>query len=176
MVAAVAVQNVDGVDLVEEVLLGVGTVGLGHAGIKAGAQESGETGLLKLLLVGPLPGVVKVSGEPLLLAALLIDRTPLGIVDVLGLVVGGVHVVHAAGQAGVHDGQVLIGQGDVHDQVGLHLLDEGDDLIDVIGVHLLGGDLRLGLALQLSLHGVALGLGAAGDADLLKTSLFWQHL
>ena len=35
VVAAVAVQNVDGVDLVEQVLLGIGAVGLRHAGSKA---------------------------------------------------------------------------------------------------------------------------------------------
>ena len=168
MVAAVAVQDVDGVDGVKLVLLGVGAVGLGHAGVEAAAQQSGEAGLLKLLPVGPLPGVVEVGRESLLLAALLIGGLPLGLLDVLGLVVGGVHVVDAALQAGVHDGQVLVGQGNVHHQVGLVVLDEGHHFLHLVGVHLGGGDLGGGLSFQLSGQLVTLGLGAAGDAQLGK--------
>ena len=110
MIAAVAVQNVDGVNGVELMLFGVGTVSLSHARVKAAAQQSSQAGFLKLFGIGPLPAVVKVSGEAGFLAALLIDGTPFGVVGVLGLIVGGVHVVDAAGKAGVHDGQVLIGQ------------------------------------------------------------------
>ena len=47
---------------------------------------------------------------------------------VLRLIVGGVHIVDAAGKTRVHDGQVLIRQGDVHDQVRLVGLDEGKDV------------------------------------------------
>ncbi len=93
VVAAVAVQNVDGVDGVELVLLGVGAVSLGHARVKAAAQQGGQAGFLKLLGVGPLPAVIKVGGETGLLAALLVDGAPLRVVGVLRLVVGGVHIV-----------------------------------------------------------------------------------
>ena len=168
MVAAVAVQDVDGVDGVELVLLGVGAVGLSHAGIKAAAQQGGESGLLELLPVGPLPGVVEVGRESLLLAALLIGGLPL--LNVLGLVVGGVHVIDAALQAGVHDGQILVGQGDVHHQVGLAALNEGDHFFHLVGVHLGSGDLGGSLARQLGGQLVTLGLGAAGDAQ------FGEHL
>ena len=85
---------------------------------------------------------------------------------VVRLVVGGVHVVDVAGKAGIHNGQVLIGQGDVHDQVRLVGLDEGDDLFGLVGVHLGGGDLGGGLGGQLGGQLVTLCLGAAGDADL----------
>ena len=166
MVAAVAVQNVDGVDGIELVLLGVGTVSLGHARVEAAAQQGGQAGFLELLGVGPLPAVIKVGRETGLLAALLVDGAPLGVVGVLRLVVGGIHVVDAAGKAGVHDGQVLIGQGDVHYEVGLIRLDEGNDLFHLVGVHLCGGDLGGGLGSQLCSQLVALGLGTAGDADL----------
>ena len=166
MVAAVAVQNIDGVDGVKLVLLGVGAVGLGHARVKAAAQQGDEARLLKLLPVGPLPGVVEVGGKALLLAALLVDGLPLRLLDVLGLVVGGVHIVDAARQAGVHDGQVLIGQGDIHHQVRLVALDEGDHLVHLVGIHLGGGDLGGGLAGKVGGQLVALGLGAAGDAQL----------
>ena len=166
VVAAVAVEDVDGVDGVELVLLGVGAVSLGHARVEAAAQQGGEAGFLKLFGVGPLPAVVEVGGEACLLAALLIDGTPLGVVGVFRLVVGGVHVVDAAGEAGVHDGQILIGQGNVHHEVGLIALDEGDDLVHMVGIHLCGGDVGGGLGGKFCGQLVALGLGAAGDADV----------
>ena len=168
VVTAVAVQDVDGVNGVELVLLGVGTVGLGDARVKAAAQQGSQAGFLELLGVGPLPAVIKVGRETGLLAALLVDGAPFGVIGVLRLVVGGVHVVDAAGKAGVHDGQVLIGQGDVHHEVGLVSLDEGDHLLSLVGVHLSGGDFSRGLGGQLCSQLVALCLGAAGNADLGK--------
>ena len=166
VVAAVAVEDVDGVDGVELVLLGVGAVSLGHTRIEAAAQQRGQAGFLKLFGIGPLPAVIEVGRETGLLAALLVDGAPLRVVRVLRLVVGGVHVVDTAGQAGVHDGQILIGQGDVHHEVGLVALDEGDHFVHLVGVHLGGGDLGGSLGGQFSRELVALGLGAAGDADL----------
>ena len=168
VVAAVAVQNIDGVDLVKQMFLRIRTVRLGDARIEARAQQRGQAGLFKLLLVVPLVGVVKISREALLLAALLIPRTPCGIVQVFGLVVCRIHIIDAAGQAGVHDGQILIGQGDVHDQIGLYVVDERNQFIYLVGIDLTGGDLGLGGALELFLERVALGLGAACDADFLK--------
>ena len=88
------------------------------------------------------------------------------VIGVLGLVVGGVHVVDAAGKAGVHDGQILIGQGNVHDKVRLVGVDEVAELLHIIGIDLRGGDFGLGVRGQLGSEGIALGLGAAGDAQL----------
>ena len=166
VVAAVAVQDVDGVDGVELVLLGVGAVGLGDAGVKAAAEQGGKARLLKALLVGPLPAVVEVRGEAGLLAARLVDRAPGGVAYVLRLVVGGVQIVDAACKAGLHDGQVLVGQGDVHHQVRAVAADEVDDLLHVVGVDLGGGDAGRGLARKLRGEAVALGLCAAGDAQV----------
>ena len=105
VVAAVAVQDINGVDGVELVLFGVGAVSLGHARVKAAAQQSGQAGLLELFCIGPLPAVIKVGGEAGLLAALLVNSAPGGIVGILRLVVGGIHIVDTALQAGIHDGQ-----------------------------------------------------------------------
>ena len=73
--------------------------------------------LLEALLVGPLPLVLELG-------------------DVARLVVGGVEVVHAGLEAGVHQRQVLVGQGDVDQQVGLDALEQRDRLGDVVGVDL----------------------------------------
>ena len=156
VVAAVAVQNVDGVDGIELVLFGVGAVRLGHTRVKAAAQQGGQTGFLELFGVGPLPAVIKVGREAGFLAALLVDGAPLRVVGVLGLIVGGVHVVDAAGKAGVHDGQILIRQGDVHHEIRLVSLDQGDDLFHLVCVHLCGGDLGGGGGSQLGSQLIAL--------------------
>ena len=103
-----------------------------------------------------------------LLAALLVDGTPRGVVGVFRLVVGSVHIVYAAGQAGVHDGQILIRQGDIHNEVRLVAVDEVAQLLDVVGIDLRGGDFGPGGGGQLGGQRVALGFGAAGDAQLGK--------
>ena len=67
-------------------------------------------------------------------------------------------------------------QGDVHDQIGLYVVDERNQFIYLVGIDLAGGDLGLSGALELFLERVALGLGAACMQISSKTSLFWQHL
>ena len=168
VVAAVAVEDVDGVDFIEQMLLCVSAVRLRYARIEAGAEQRGQTGLLELLLVRPLPRVVKVRGKALVLAALLVDGAPLRIVGVLRLVVCGVHVVDAALEARIHNGQILIRQSDIHDDVRLVLVDERAQLVHVVRVHLCGADFGRCRAVELLLDGVALALGAGRDHDLLK--------
>ena len=61
VVAAVAVENVDGVDLVEEVLLCVGAEDVGHAWVEAGAEQPHDAGGFEALSVGPLPLVFELG-------------------------------------------------------------------------------------------------------------------
>ena len=168
VVAAVAVEDVDGLDRVEQMLLSVRAEHLRHARVEARTEQRGQARLLELLLVVPLPRVVEQRGEALLFAPLLVPRLPDGIVEIFGLVVGGVHIVDAAFEAGVHDRQVLIGKSDVHHEVGLDLANERDERVKVVRVHLGGGYLCRGLAFELRRQVVALGLGAAGDDYLAE--------
>ena len=55
MVTAVAVQDIDGVDLIEIVLQSISSEYAGYARIKTGTQDSGNSGLLVLILISPLP-------------------------------------------------------------------------------------------------------------------------
>ena len=70
MIAAVAVEDVDGVDLVKIVLLGIGNEHGRDTRVKAGAEQARQAGLAEALVIGPLPRIVKVGGEAQLLAAL----------------------------------------------------------------------------------------------------------
>ena len=123
MVAAVAVENIDFLDGVELVLESVGAVGLRDTRVKTGTEQCRKAGLFKLFFISPLPAVVEVGAEALFLAAFVVDLAPLGVVNVFGLVVRRVHVIHATFEAGVHDGEVLVRKRDVHHQVGLVFLD-----------------------------------------------------
>ena len=130
------------------VLGGVCGEDAGHAGVKAAAEDGAESGLLKALAVGPLPGVLKVG-------------------LVLRLVVGGVEIVAAAGQTGIHDGQVLIGQGEVHHEFRLEIVEERLQLFHIVGIHLGGLDVHLVSGTVDGIHdGVAFLLAAAGNHEV----------
>ena len=61
---------------------------------------------------------------------------------VLRLIVGGVQIGTTAGQTGVHDGQVLVGQGEVDDQIGLVFVEQRLQLFHVVGIYLCGLDVH----------------------------------
>jgi hypothetical protein len=143
VVATVDVDDVERADLVEVVLGQVGGEDVGRTGIEAGAEQRHQPGLLEPLLVDPLPLVLELRG-------------------VRWLVVGGVEVVHAGLEAGVHDGQVLVGQRDVDDQFRLHVAHQRNQLRHVVGVDPGGGDWPLDLRGDL----LALGLVAARQHDI----------
>ena len=168
MVAAVAVEDVDGVDAVKLVLRRICAVRLGHARVEAAAEQRGETGVLKLLLVRPLPAVVEVGRETGFLAALLVDRTPLRIIGVLRLIVCRIHVVDTTCEAGIHDGEVLVRKRDVHHEIRLVAADQRAELLHVIGIDLCRRDLRLRRRCELLREGITLRLGTAGNAELRK--------
>ena len=123
VVAAVDVDDVERVDLVEVVLERPGGEHVGHAGVETRAEQRGEPGFFKALLIRPLPGILELR-------------------DVLRLVVRGVHVVATRGQAGVHEVQILIGQGHVDEQFRAGLADQRGGFRRIVGIHLGGGDGR----------------------------------
>ena len=143
MAAGVGVDDVEGVDFVELVLVQPGGVDIGHAGVEAAAQQRHDAALAETILVGPLPLVLELG---------LVQR----------LVIGGVQVVDARGEAGVHDVQVLVGQRDIDHHLGLHALDQRHHARHVVGIHLRGVDRPRDLRRDLA----ALLLGAAGERDL----------
>ena len=57
-----------------------------------------------------------------------------------GFVVGRVEIVHPSGQTGVHDREVLVGQGEVEHQGRFVFVDQGDGLRHVVGIHPVGAD------------------------------------
>ena len=124
VVAVIAVDDVDFADLVEQLFLGVGAVDVRLAGIEAAAQDRHDALFGELVVIGPLPLVSELG-------------------FVARLVVGGIHVMHAGFQAGVHDRQVLIWQGHVDYEVRLSLVDQRHGFSDVVGIHLMNFDRRL---------------------------------
>ncbi len=123
MAAVVAVDDVDGLDGVEQELLRVGAVDVRLARVEAAAKDRHDALVLVAVLILPLPGVLELG-------------------EIARLVVGGVEVVHARFQARVHDRQILVGKRHVDHEVGLDLVDQGDRLGDIVGINLADLDRR----------------------------------
>ena len=149
MVTAVAVQNVDIIDFVEVVLLGISTKYASYAGVKAAAQQSRDASLFETFPISPLPLVLKLC-------------------RIFRLIVRSVHIIRFGGKTSVHNGQILIGKCHIDHNVRLFLFNQSDQLVYIIGIHLCRGDLGSRLVLQFFLELVTLGLGTAGNADLCK--------
>ena len=154
VVAAVDVDDVERVDLVEVVLERPGGENIGDAGVKTGAEQRGEAGFFETFLVFPLPRVFELG-------------------DVLGLVVGGVEVIDAGFKAGVHEGEVLVRQGDVDQQGGSRFTDELGSFCGVVGIDLKGGDVASEALFDRGGDGLALRDGAGGEGDLAED--FGEH-
>ena len=148
VVTCIAVDDVEVLNLVEMVLGGIGGVDAAHARVEATTEDGAQAGLLESLLVGPLPRVLEVG---------LVFR----------LIVGGVEIVASAGEACLHDGEVLIGEGEVDYQQGFVVAEERFELFHIVGVYLCRLDVERVAGLMDGLHDVvALLLGAAGNHHL----------
>ncbi len=94
MITAVAIDDVE-ILHVREVMLGsIGGEDTRYTRIETTTKDSSETCVLEAFLISPLPGVFEMS-------------------HILGLIVGGVEIVDSADQAGIHNGEILIGEGDI---------------------------------------------------------------
>ena len=150
VIAGVAVEDVHRVDAIEVVLTGVGGEDVGYTRVETGTEQGREPGLFESVLIGPLPFVFELG---------LIRR----------LVVGGVEIVDPGFQAGVHDGQILVGQGHVDHHLGFDLADQCDQFRHIVSVDL--GGLNP-VATDLGSDLLALGEGAAGQPDVAED--LWQ--
>ena len=144
VVAGVAVYDVEILNLVEVVLSCVSGEDACNARVEAAAENSCQTSLLEALLVSPLPRVLEVS-------------------LVLRFVVGGVEVRASASQTSLHDGEVLIGQGEVDDQFRLVVVEESLELLYIVSVHLSGLDVGVADCLD---YAVTLRLCAACNHEV----------
>ncbi len=119
MIAAVDIDNVQGVDFIEVVLGDVGGKHIGGAWIETGAQQRHQPRLFKFVLIGPLPAVLELGG---------IQR----------LVVGGIHIIDARFQTGIHNGQILIGQRHIDHQIRFDAIDQRHQFRHVVRIYLGG--------------------------------------
>ena len=90
--------------------------------------------------------------------------------DIERLVVRRVHVVASGKQAGIHQIEVLVGEGDVDEQLGAGLANQCGGFLGVIGVHLGGGDHATGAHFDFGGDRVTLRERSRGEGD------FPEHL
>ena len=95
-----------------------------HSRVKATTQDGCQTGLLKTLLVSPLPAVFEMC-------------------HVLRLIVSSVQVIHTCLQTGFHNGQVLIRKCHIDDNLRLELIEQSHQFVYIVGIHLRSLDVRI---------------------------------
>ena len=117
VVTGITVDDIQLGHLIEVVLSGVCRVDTTDTRIEAATEDGAETGLLKTLLISPLPTVLKMS-------------------LILRLVVGGIEVVDTTCQTSIHDGKVLIRQCQVDHQLWFEVIEEHLQLLHVISIYL----------------------------------------
>jgi hypothetical protein len=118
--------------LVEMVFGGMGGKNAGDAGIEAAAEYGQKALFAEAVLIGPLPAILELR-------------------LFFGFVVGRIQVVYAGFEAGVHDGEVLVRQGHVDDELRAEGADELNQFghvlrIDRGGLHFLMAGIAHGVA------------------------------
>ena len=87
---------------------------------------------------------------------------------ILGLIVGGVEVVYTTLQTGLHDGEVLVRESDIDDELRAVAAEELAEFRHAVGVDAVGRNSCAGLGGHLFGNDVALGLGARRENDLTE--------
>ena len=143
VVTCVAVNDVEVFHFGEMVLGGVGGIDARHSGVETATEDSGKTCLFKSFAISPLPTV---------LVFCFIER----------LVVGGVEIVHATFKTSVHNGEVLIGESHIDNDVGAVALEQFDELRHAVGIDGVGSNIWLSNSLS---HGIAFSFCSRCDDD-----------
>jgi hypothetical protein len=119
--SGVGIQYIDESHRVEIFFQNVCAVGVGDSRVKSRAEYRHDAGFFILLFICPLPGVFEMR-------------------LVSWLVVGGIYIVDLGLEAGVHDGEVLVGKGDVDHDLRLYFLDQSSDFLREVSVYDVGLD------------------------------------
>src|SRR5690606_17929792 len=143
VITGITVDDVQVMNFIEVVLFQISREDVGNARIKTGTQQSHQTGFFKFILIIPLPGIFELGG---------IQR----------FVVGGIEIVNASFQTGIHDMQVLIRQGHVDDQIRFFLIQQRHQFRHIVRIYL--G--RLNGSLDLRSQGFAFFFVATGQYNL----------
>ena len=149
VVAGVGVDDVEFVDFIEQVFLDIGGEDVSNAGVKTAAEQRHDAALTEAVFIGPLPFVFEFG---------FFRR----------FVVGGVEVVNAGSEAGIHDVQILVGQGDVKDELRAQFFEQAGKRGDVVGINLAGINGHAVFCLDGSGDGVAFRQCPACQGDLVK--------
>ena len=150
VVSCVAIDDIQVLNFVEVVLCGVGREDGGHARVETAAENGTKSGFLEAITISPLPRVLKMR-------------------LILRFVVSGVEIVAAGLETSLHDGEILVGQSQVHDQLRLEVIEEANELLHIVGIYLRGANIvaqpHVGNALG---NRLTLGFCAAGDHDFVE--------
>ena len=154
MIARITVYNIQILHFIKIMLGGVGSINTTYTRVETATQDSGQSGILKMFLVCPLPTVFKVS-------------------HIFRFIVGSVQIIDSAFEASFHNGKILIRECYVYDDFGFEAIKESYQFIHIVGIHLCGPDVRV---TDCFYDSVAFGLCAAGNHNLSEYIRILSHL
>ena len=155
VIACIAIDDVEILNLLEVMLGSIGSEDRGHAWVKTTSEDGSESCLLETLTICPLPAVFEVS-------------------LILWLIVGSIHIVDTSFEAGIHDGEVLIRKSEVDAEFWLELLHQSHESRNIVCIDRCSSDVSADtvLGVQATTDGIgksiALRLCAACNADVGK--------
>ena len=136
MITTITVENIYGINGIKIVLFGICRIDTCNARIKAGSAKCRKTCRPKLLLICPLPGIIKISRKSKLPAALFVNCSPLRILCILRFIVRSIYVIHAGFQTGIHNRQILIRKRNIENRIRLIGTNQLHQLRCIIRIHL----------------------------------------
>ena len=143
VVSAIAVQDINGVDLIKIMFHCICGKYAGYTRIKSASQESCNPRFFESFTIRPLPGIIKICSKSSLFASFFIDGSPLRIIGIFRFVIRGIDIIHLTLQAGLHDRQILIRQRHIQNRIRLIRPDQGNQFFYFIRIYLCRCDLRI---------------------------------
>ena len=143
VVSAIAVQDINGVDLVKIMFQRICGKYAGYPRIESASKKCGNSCVFEFFTICPLPGIIKICSKSSLFAPFFIDGSPLRIIRIFRFVISGIDIIYLTLQAGIHNRQILIRQCHIQNRIRLIRPDQCYQFFYLIRIHLCRCDLRI---------------------------------
>ncbi|MNP47753.1 hypothetical protein D3C76_1418240 [compost metagenome] len=117
MIASVRVHNINSMNLIKIMLLCIGTKNTSYTRVKSTSKQCCNTCFFEFFFVSPLPFVFKFR-------------------SIQWLIVRSVHVMNTCCKARIHNGQVLIRESHVDNNIWSETFNQLNNLISIISIQL----------------------------------------
>ena len=146
VITGITVNDIQILYFIKVVFCRIGCINTTYPRIETATENSCQSGFLKTFVISPLPTVFKMS---------LVFR----------LIIGCVQIVYSGFKAGLHDGEILIGEGNIDYHFRFEVIEQSYQFIYVICVYF--SRFYIGIA-NCFYYIVTFGFSTAGNHDVSK--------